>query len=70
MIEFSCFVLEDIMERGMFMAPETPGVQGCLTFKTAHEAEAYLWSKDCLVVMGYHVLLYGINELQDKEGGL
>ena len=70
MIEFSCFVLEDIKERGMFMAPEIPGVPGCLTFKTAQDAEAYLWSKDCRTVMAYRVMLYGISELQDKEGGL
>jgi hypothetical protein len=70
MIEFSCYVLEDIMERGMFMAPEIPGVPGVLTFKTAQEAEAYLWSKDCLITMGYAVQLYSITEMQDKEGGL
>lgn len=70
MLEFTCFVLEDNMESGMFMAHEEPGVPGCMTFKTAKEAEDYLWSKDCLITMGYHVLLYGITEKHDLMGGL
>lgn len=62
MLKFCCFVLEDRMEPGMFLAPETPGVPGFLTFKTAKDAETYLWTKDCLMVLAYRVTAYGIDE--------
>jgi len=62
MIEFSCFVLEDIMERGMYMAPVEPWVPGVMTFKTCQEADAYLWSRDCLIAMGYQVKMIGVSD--------
>lgn len=62
MIEFTCFVLEDNMQKGMYMAPTEPGVPGFKTFKTFAEADGYLWSRDCLIAMGYHVLMIGITE--------
>ena len=61
MITFTCFVLEDIMEPGMYMAPDHRG-PGIATFYTQRAAEDHLWSKDCLVAMGYAVRTYGIDE--------
>jgi len=68
MIEFNCFVLEDIMEPGMYMAPTEPGVPGVKTFKTSQEAEAYLWRRDCLVAMGYHVVPLSIVDQSTNRG--
>lgn len=62
MIDFTCFVLQDRMEKGMYMAPTEPGVPGVKTFKTFREATEYLWSRDCLLVMGYEIVMLGIQD--------
>jgi hypothetical protein len=50
------------MEKGMYMAPTEPGVPGVKTFKTFREATEYLWSRDCLLVMGYEIVMLGIQD--------
>lgn len=57
MLQYKCFVLEDIMQHGMYMAPTEFGVDdGYLTFRDPKDAEEYLWSRDCLIAMGYRVM--------------
>lgn len=71
MIDFTCYVLEDIMQRGMYMAHEQPDVPGCRTWPTHQDAEDYLWSRDCLITMGYAVERVELIETeQDRMGGL